>query len=42
MASACLPYNYIEDTRHRVDIYRKLAQLASMEDLQSLKKELED
>lgn len=42
IASACLPYNYIEDTRHRVDIYRKLAQLASMEDLQSLKKELED
>ena len=42
MASACLPYAYIEDVRHRVDIYRKLAQVSRMDELKKISAELED
>lgn len=42
MDSACLPYNYIEDVRHRVDIYRKLAQTTKMPELKLLREELQD
>lgn len=42
IATACLPYNYIEDVRHRVDIYRKLAQVSKMDELHSITNELKD
>ena len=42
MESACLPYKYIEDVRHRVDVYRKLAQTSKMSELKQLRDELQD
>lgn len=42
IANACLPYQYIEDQRHRVDIYRKLAQVCDKSELDALSAEVRD
>ena len=41
-ASASIPFSYISDSRQRIEIYRKLAQLNDQASLQTLKKELRD
>jgi transcription-repair coupling factor (superfamily II helicase) len=41
-ASAYIPFNYISESRHRVDMYRKLAQATDKPALENLKKELRD
>jgi len=41
-ASASFPVSYIADSRHRIDIYRKLAQAADTAALTNLKNELRD
>jgi transcription-repair coupling factor (superfamily II helicase) len=41
-ASASFPVSYIADSRHRIDIYRKLAQAADTAALSSLKNEMRD
>jgi transcription-repair coupling factor (superfamily II helicase) len=40
--SASIPFSYISDSRQRIEIYRKLAQLNDKASLQTLKKELRD
>jgi transcription-repair coupling factor (superfamily II helicase) len=40
--SASLPHNYITEPRHRIEIYRKLAQANEKSALESLRKELRD
>ncbi len=40
--SAHLPMNYVTEQRHRVEIYRKLAQATERAALEQLKKELRD
>lgn len=42
IANACLPYEYIREQRHRVEIYRKLAQVTDMEDLEQVASEVRD
>lgn len=37
-----IPFNYISDSRHRIEVYRKLAQAADKPALQSLERELRD
>jgi transcription-repair coupling factor (superfamily II helicase) len=37
-----LPHSYVPDSRHRIDIYRKLAQTNEKPALQALEKELRD
>ena len=37
-----MPLNYISDAKHRIDVYRKLAQSAEKAGLENLEKELED
>ena len=39
---AYLPFDYIPETRQRITIYRKLAQLFDMKDLKALKEEIRD
>jgi len=41
-ASACIPFNYISDSRQRIEIYRRLAQATDKVGLENLKKELRD
>ena len=41
-ASAYLPFNYISDSRQRIEIYRKVAQTTDKASLQSLEKEIRD
>ena len=41
-ASAYIPFDYVSDSRHRVEIYRKLAQMTDKSSLDKLKKELRD
>jgi transcription-repair coupling factor (superfamily II helicase) len=41
-ASACLPLGYVRDTRHRIELYRKLAQALTPEALANLRTEIED
>ena len=41
-APAYLPFDYIPETRQRIIIYRKLAQLFNMKDIKELKKEIRD
>jgi transcription-repair coupling factor (superfamily II helicase) len=41
-ASAFIPFKYILDSRQRIEIYRKIAQLSDKASLQSLGKELRD
>jgi transcription-repair coupling factor (superfamily II helicase) len=41
-ASAYIPFNYVSDSRQRIDIYRKLAQATEKSALQDLEKELRD
>ena len=40
--SACVPYQYISDSRQRIEIYRKLAQLTEKAALPQLERELRD
>ncbi len=40
--SASIPFDYITESRHRVDMYRKIAQATEKSDLENLKKELRD
>ena len=41
-AAACLPFSYIPDARQRIEVYRKLAEVSSPEDLAALAKEMRD
>jgi transcription-repair coupling factor (superfamily II helicase) len=41
-APAYIPFNYISDSRQRIEIYRKLAQAAEKQAVKSLEKELRD
>ena len=41
-ASACLPLAYVADARQRIELYRKLAEVTSEEDVSRLKGELRD
>ncbi len=41
-AAACLPLKYIPEAQHRIEIYRKLAQLVDKASLASLENELRD
>jgi transcription-repair coupling factor (superfamily II helicase) len=41
-ASASIPFSYISDSRHRIEIYRKIAQTIDKSSLQSLEKEIRD
>ena len=41
-ATAYIPFSYIGDARHRIEIYRKLAQIGDKYSLQSLEKEVRD
>lgn len=41
-APAYIPFDYIADSRHRVEMYRKIAQATDKPGLDSLKKELRD
>jgi transcription-repair coupling factor (superfamily II helicase) len=41
-AAAYIPFNYISDSRQRIEIYRKLAQLSDKASLQAIEKELRD
>ena len=40
--SAAIPFNYISDSRQRIEVYRKIAQLANKAGLSELQKELRD
>ena len=40
--SACIPYGYIEDDRHRLLFHRRLAELTSSEEVKALRRELDD
>lgn len=40
--SACIPYGYIEDDRHRLLFHRRLAELTSPEEVKALRRELDD
>ena len=42
LATAAIPFNYISDPRQRIEIYRKIAQLADKSGLNELQKELRD
>ena len=39
---AAIPFSYISDSRHRIEIYRKIAQISDKASLQSLEKEIRD
>lgn len=39
---ACLPYDYVAESRQRIELYRKLAQAADSEALERLKAEIRD
>ena len=39
---AAIPFSYISDPRHRIEIYRKIAQIDDKPSLQSLEKEIRD
>ena len=39
---AAIPFSYISDSRHRIEIYRKIAQIDDKPSLQSLEKEIRD
>jgi transcription-repair coupling factor (superfamily II helicase) len=41
-ASAHLPHNYVTEAQHRIEVYRKLAQLNDKAELETLKNELRD
>jgi transcription-repair coupling factor (superfamily II helicase) len=41
-AHAYIPFKYIQDSRQRIDVYRKLAQASGKSHLQELEKELRD
>lgn len=41
-ASAYIPFNYVSDSRQRVEIYRKIAQATDKTSLQALQKEIRD
>lgn len=41
-APAYIPFDYISDSRHRVEIYRKVAQVTEKPGLEKLKRELRD
>ncbi|MCL5099358.1 MAG: hypothetical protein M1608_17850 [Candidatus Omnitrophica bacterium] len=41
-APAYIPFSYIQDSRHRIEIYRRLAQSTEPEDITNLQKELRD
>ena len=41
-AAACLPFGYIPDSRQRIELYRKLAEISSPEDLTALTQEMRD
>jgi transcription-repair coupling factor (superfamily II helicase) len=41
-AAAYIPFNYVSDTRQRIEIYRKLAQADRKEAIESLTRELRD
>ena len=41
-AAAYVPFNYVSDSRQRIDIYRKLAQASEKSALQALERELRD
>ncbi|MEX2607955.1 MAG: TRCF domain-containing protein, partial [Kiritimatiellia bacterium] len=41
-AACCLPVSYIEDEALRVDIYRRIAALSSIKNVEALKEELND
>ena len=41
-ASAYIPFNYVSDSRQRVEIYRKIAQATDKTSLQGLEKEIRD
>lgn len=40
--TATIPYGYVEDERMRVDLYRKIAEAASPDDIAAVKEELRD
>ncbi len=40
--AAYLPHDYVRDSAHRIDLYRKLAQITSKADLDKVAKELRD
>jgi len=42
LTAAYIPFNYISDSRQRIEIYRKVAQAADKQSLQDLEKELRD
>ena len=42
VTSAYIPFNYISDSRQRIELYRKVAQATDKTSLQSLEKELRD
>ena len=42
VASASIPFKYISDSRQRIEIYRKIAQVNDKTSLQTLEKELRD
>jgi transcription-repair coupling factor (superfamily II helicase) len=42
VAPACIPFQYIRDSHHRIDIYRKLAQATDKPSLENLRHELRD
>ncbi len=42
VGNACLPLDYIQDSRQRVEAYRRLASLMDKADLETLRKELRD
>lgn len=39
---AYIPYEYVEDERHRIVLYRRMAEAGTVEDVRGLKAELED
>jgi len=41
-APCFLPHDYVSDTRQRIEMYRKLAQAASVEEIGSLRQEMRD
>jgi transcription-repair coupling factor (superfamily II helicase) len=41
-ASAYIPFNYISDSRQRIEVYRKVAQIDDLKGLQTLSTELRD
>jgi transcription-repair coupling factor (superfamily II helicase) len=41
-SSAYIPFGYISDSRQRIEVYRKLAQITDKSSLQSLEKEIRD